>query len=86
MPWAMIILSVLVNEIEDPPLPLLSPLPPLPPGVGVGDEPSVVSDLDRSREPWPSLECWVKEALGELEPGFVRPEAQMIFSVPTVET
>ena len=86
MPWAMIILSVLVNGNEVPPL-LLLPLPlPLLPEPEPEPEPLEVRDLDRSIEDCPMSQCSVKSVSGELEPGFVVPKAQMMYSVPTVAT
>lgn len=43
-------------------------------------------DLERSREDVPSSQCSVISALGDEEPGFVVPNAQMILSVPIVLT
>lgn len=78
----MIILSFLVNGNELPPL-----LIPLPVDEGVEpDEEDVLRDLERSRDDWPMSQCSVKSASGELEPGFVVPNAQMILSVVTVLT
>ena len=84
----MIILSLLVNGDEVPPL--LLPLLPFPFAfVDEGVEPDevdVLRDLERSREDWPISQCSVITALGEEEPGFVVPNAQMILSVSTVST
>lgn len=41
-------------------------------------------ELERSRLLRPIFSCWMKLALGELDPGFVVPNAQIMFSVPTV--
>jgi hypothetical protein len=81
MPWAMIILSVLVNGSEDPPL-LVLPLPPV--DEGLEAEVPVPMDPARLSEVSPISRCWVKLALGELEPGFVSPKAQMMYSLPRV--
>lgn len=78
----MIILSVLVNGSEAPPL-LVFPLPPVDEGVELEEVP-VPRDLERSRELWPISKCSVKLALGEVESGFVLPKAQIIFSLPRV--
>jgi len=72
-----------------PPLPLLFPLPLPFPLVDEGVEPDeldVPRDLERSREDWPISKCSVMTALGEEDPGFVVPNAQMILSVATVST
>lgn len=77
----MTILSVLVKGIEIP-LPLLVP----PVEVGPEAEVPVPRVPARLRVDWPSCQCSAKSALGEDEPGFVVPKAQMMSSVPTVET
>lgn len=41
-------------------------------------------DPESSREDEPISKCSVKLALGEVEPGFVVPKAQMMFWVPRV--
>ena len=82
----MIILSVLVNANELPPL--LLPLFPYPP-VDVEVEPDevdVLRDFERSRDDWPISQCSVISASGEEDPGFVVPNAQMILSLATVLT
>jgi len=77
----MIILSLLVND-EDPPVvvPLSFPLPLVLLGMVAEDTP-VPSDLERSRVEVPISRCWIKLALGEEDPGFVVPTAQMMLSV-----
>jgi len=80
----MTILSVLVKGNETPPL----PLPPFVPPVEVGLEADVPVPRvpARLRVDCPLSQCSVNSALGEDDPGFVVPKAQMMFSVPTVET
>ena len=76
----MIILSVLVNGNEVPLL--LSPFPL----VAEGLEPEEVEPraLERSRDDVPMSQCSVKSESGLEEPGFVVPNAQMMFTGPTV--
>lgn len=76
----MTILSVFVMGNEVPPLvlPLVLPVAP-----GLEADVTVPARL---REDCPLSQCSAKSALGEDEPGFVVPKAQMMFSVPTVET
>jgi len=77
----MTILSVLVKGIETPPLPLVPPVE-----VGPEAEVPVPRVPARLRVDSPFCQCSSNSALGEDEPGFVVPKAQMMFSVPTVET
>ena len=77
-------------DIDDEVPPLLLPLFPFPfPYVDEGVEPDeldVPRDFVRSRDDVPISQCSVMSALGEEDPGFVVPNAQMIFSVSTVLT